>query len=48
MRNVLRNVYLISLTKDLWYEEREQLDSGDGGALSQGARHDGSFYGYVV
>ena len=27
-------MYLISLTKNLWYEEREQLDSG----------HDGSFY----
>ena len=34
MRNVLGNVYL---TKNLWYEEREQLDSGGGGALSQGA-----------
>ena len=30
--------------KNLWYEEREQLDSGGGGALSQGAGHDGSFY----
>ena len=30
------NVYLSSLTKNLWYEEREQLDSGGGGALSQG------------
>ena len=44
VRNVLGNVYLISLTKNLWYEEREQLDSGGGGALSQGAGHDGSFY----
>ena len=34
MRNVLGNVYLSSLTKNLWYEEREQLDSGGGGALS--------------
>ena len=42
------NVYLISLTKHLWYEEREQLDSGSGGALSQGAGHDASFYGYAV
>ena len=36
MRNVLGNVYLSSLTKNLWYEKREQLDSGGGGALSQG------------
>ena len=35
---------LSSLTKNLWYEEREQLDSGGGGALSQGAGHDGSFF----
>ena len=42
------NVYLVSLTTNLWYEEREQLDSGSGGALSQGAGHDGSFYGYAV
>ena len=48
VRNVLGNVYLILLTKNLWYEEREQLDSGGGGALSQGAGHDGSFYGYAV
>ena len=27
------------LTKNLWYEQREQLDSGGGGALSQGG-HD--------
>ena len=40
----VRNVYLSSLAKNLWYEEREQLDSGGGGALSQGAGHDGSFY----
>ena len=30
------------------YEEREQIDSGDGGVLSQAAGHDGSFYGYDV
>ena len=44
----MRNVYLILLTKNLWYEEREQLDSGGGGALSQDARYDGSFYRYAV
>ena len=33
-----------SLTKNLEYEERKQLDSGVGGALSQGAGHDGSFF----
>ena len=44
VRNVLGNVYLSSLTKNLWYEEREQLDSGGGGALSQGAGHDGGFF----
>ena len=33
-----------SLSKNLWYEERELLDSGGGGAMSQGAGHDGSFY----
>ena len=38
------NLYLSSLTKNLWNEEREQLDSGGGGALSQGAGHDGSFF----
>ena len=43
MRNVLGNLYLSSLTKNLWYEEREQLDSGGGGTLSQGAGYDGSF-----
>ena len=48
VRNVLGNVYLSSLTKNLRYEEREQLDSGGGGALSQGAGHDGSFYRYAV
>ena len=50
MRNVLGNAYLSSLTKNLWYEQREQLDSkgGGGGALSQGAGHDGSFYRYAV
>ena len=42
--NVLGNVYLSSLTKNLEYEEREQLDSGGGGALSQGAGHDRSFF----
>ena len=36
--------YLISLTKNLWYKECEQLDSGGGGALSRGAGHDGSFF----
>ena len=44
VRNVLGNLYLSSLTKNLWYEEREQLDSGGGGTLSQGAGHDGSFF----
>ena len=44
VRNVLGNVYLRSLTKNLWYEQREQLASRGGGALSQGAGHDGSFY----
>ena len=39
MRNVLGNVYL---TENLWYEVRDQLDSGGGGALSQGAGHDGT------
>ena len=39
---------LISLTKNLWYEECEQLDSDSGGALSQGAGHDRSFYRYAV
>ena len=48
VRNVLGNAYLSSLTKNLEYEEREQLDSGSGGALSQGAGHDGSFYRYAV
>ena len=48
VQNVLGNVYLISLTKNLWYEAREQLDSGGGGALSQGAGHDGSFSRYAV
>ena len=33
-----------SLTKNLEYKEREQLDSGGGDALSQGAGHDGSFF----
>ena len=48
VRNVLGNVYLSSLTKNLWYEQREQLDSGGGGTLSQGAGHDGSFYRYAI
>ena len=30
--------------KHLEYDEREQLDSGGGGALSQGAGHDGTFF----
>ena len=30
------------------YEQCEQLDSRGGGALSQGAGHDGSFYRYAV
>ena len=33
VRNVLGNLYLSSLTKNLWYEEGEQLDSGSGGML---------------
>ena len=37
-----------SLTKNLWYEEPEQLDSGSGGALSQGAGHDGSFCDSII
>ena len=44
VRNVLGNVFLSSLTKNLKYEECEQLDSGSGGALSQGAGHDGTFF----
>ena len=48
MRNVLGNLYLSSLTKNLWNEEREQLDSGGGGALSQGAGHDGSFFDSII
>ena len=42
------HMYLTSLTKNVWYEQREQLDSRGGGALSQGAGHDGSFYRYAV
>ena len=42
------NVYLSSLTKNLEYEEREQLDSGGGGALSQGAGHNGSFFDSII
>ena len=34
--------------QNLWYEQREQLDPRGGGALSQGAGHDGSFYRYAV
>ena len=41
-------VYLISLTKNLWYEECEELGSGGGGALSQGAGHDGSFFDSII
>ena len=37
-------VLISSLTKNFWWEERDQLDSGGGGALSQGAGHDGSFF----
>ena len=48
VQNVLGNAYLSSLTKTLWYEEREQLDSGCGGALSQGAGHDGSFFDSIM
>ena len=48
VQNVLGNVYLSSLTKHLCYEQREQLHSGGGGALSQGAGHVGSFYRYAV
>ena len=48
VRNVLGNVYLSSLTKNLWNKQREQPDSGGGGTLSQGAGHDGSFYRYAV
>ena len=46
--NVLGNVYLSSLTKNLWYEQREKLDSGGRGTLSQSAGHDGRFYRYAV
>ena len=41
-------MYWEMYTKNLWYEQREQLDSGGGGTLSQGAGHDGSFYRYTV
>ena len=34
--------------KSLEYEECEQLDSGGGGALSQGAGHDGSFFDSII
>ena len=34
--------------QNLWYEEREQLDSGGGGALSQGAGHGGSFFDSII
>ena len=43
VRNVLGNVYLSSLTKNLWYEQCEQLDCRGRGALSQSAGHDRSF-----
>ena len=39
-----KSIYLSSLTKNLEYTEREQHDSGGGGALSQGAGHGGSFF----
>ena len=36
---------ILKLTnQNLEYEEREQLDPGSGGALSQGAGHDGTFF----
>ena len=41
-------MYLSSLTKNLWYEECEQLDSGGGGALSQGAGRDRSFFDSLI
>ena len=40
----IRLYNISSLTKNLEYKEREQLDSGGGGVLSQGAGHDGSFF----
>ena len=42
------NVYLSSLTNNLRWEERDQPDSGGGGALSQGAGHDGSFFDSII
>ena len=48
VRNVFGNLYLSLLTKNLWNEEREQLDSGGGGVLSQGAGHDGSFFDSII
>ena len=36
VQNVLGNLYLSSLTKNLWYEEHEQHDSGGGGDKVQG------------
>ena len=48
MYREMHKTYLSSLTKNLEYEESEQLDSGGGSALSQDAGHDGSFYRYAV
>ena len=48
VRNVLGNAYLSLLTKNLWYEEREQLDSGSGGALSQGAGMTEAFFDSII
>ena len=39
MRNALHAEILVA--KNFQYEEREQLDSGSGGALSQAAGHAG-------
>ena len=44
----IRKCILNSLTKNLECEEREQLDSGGGGALSQGAGHEGSFFDSII
>ena len=40
--------YICAITIHTYDEVREQLDSGGGGALSQGAGHDGSFSRYAV
>ena len=44
-------VVISSLSKNFWWKERDQLDSGGGGALSQGggalsqgAGYDGNFF----